>query len=273
MAIIDEYIERIDRCLSTQGDKDAGELVDETVAAFIGPDPDIKKGLDRYEPRAMALGSTPNYDDEDDLRKLRGKLSVLREKTMSEATPDPASLALGTVDTHLAECRKLAVSGDEKSSCAFVDNMIRIYQSDIENIAVGISGYGYTSESNPVEDDLKRIEGHLLHYRAKLAADLAKTPANSLNVQANSMSLSSVENTVTLSQTAKAIQSIPSSALDNELKNELKALLFDLESSKGCSKKEAEGRLGKMLSWLSDKGIDVAIATLPYVAGFLQTLA
>ena len=273
MAIIDEYIGRIDRCLSTQGSEDKGGLVEEIVAAFIGPDPDIKKGLDRYKARATAPGAIPSYDDAGDLRKLKGKLAVLREKQTSEAASDPARLALGTIDERLAECRKLAASGDEESSRAFVDDMVCVYQGDIENIAIGISGYDYTSETHPVEDDLKRIEGHLLHYRTKLAADLAKTPASSLNVQASSMSLSSVENAVTLSQTAKAIQSIPSSALSDELKNELKALLFDLESSKGSSKKEAEGKLGKILSWLSDKGVDVAIATLPYIAGVLQTLS
>lgn len=57
------------------------------------------------------------------------------------------------------------------------------------------------------------------------------------------------------------------------MKNELKALLFDLESNKNGSKKEADGNLSKVLSWLSDKGVDVAIAALPYIASVLQTLA
>ena len=102
MAIIDEYIGRIDRCLSTPDIEEAGDLVEEIVATFIGPDPDIKKGLDRYKARAVALGSTPNFDNAGDLRKLKGKLSVLREKEAREATSDPARLALGTIDAHLA---------------------------------------------------------------------------------------------------------------------------------------------------------------------------
>ena len=61
--------------------------------------------------------------------------------------------------------------------------------------------------------------------------------------------------------------------MSDEMKNELKALLFDLESNKNGSKKEAEGNLSKVLSWLSDKGVDVAIAALPYIASVLQTLA
>ena len=73
MAIIDEYIGRIDRCLSTPDIEEAGDLVEEIVATFIGPDPDIKKGLDRYKARAVALGSTPNFDNAGDLRKLKGK--------------------------------------------------------------------------------------------------------------------------------------------------------------------------------------------------------
>ena len=42
MAIIDEFIGRIDRCLSTPDIEEAGDLVEEIVATFIGPDSDIK---------------------------------------------------------------------------------------------------------------------------------------------------------------------------------------------------------------------------------------
>ena len=75
------------------------------------------------------------------MRKLKGKLSVLREKEAREATSDPARLALGTIDAHLAECRKLAASGDEKSSRAFVDDMVCVYQSDIEAIPQASAEY------------------------------------------------------------------------------------------------------------------------------------
>ena len=53
---------------------------------------------------------------------------------------------------------------------------------------------------------------------------------------------------------------------------ELELLLLDLDMSKGKSKQDAEGKLGKVLGWLTDKGVDVALAALPYVLNVLQTL-
>ena len=57
------------------------------------------------------------------------------------------------------------------------------------------------------------------------------------------------------------------------MKSELKLLLLDMDSARGKSKKAAEGKLKKVLDWLADKGVDVALAALPYVLNVPQMLA
>lgn len=116
------------------------------------------------------------------------------------------------------------------------------------------------------------IKDQLRHYRAKLAADFAKSAQNSFNIHANAVNQNSVENVLAITQIAERIQEIPDSVLNKDLKNELKLLLLDMDSAKGKSKKDAEGKLKKVLGWLADKGVDVALATLPYVLNVLQTL-
>ena len=151
--------------------------------------------------------------------------------------------------------------------------MVQVYQGDIETIAVGLSGYGYGLENATYQEDLLYIKDQLRHYRAKLAADFAKSAQNSFNIHANAVNQNSVENVLTITQTAEQIQGIPDSVLNEDHKNELKLLLLDMDSAKGKSKKDAEGKLKKVLGWLTDKGVDVALAALPYVLSVLQTLA
>ena len=93
-----------------------------------------------------------------------------------------------------------------------------------------------------------------------------------MNVQASAVNQNSVTNVLTITQVAEQVQSIPENVLDDDLKKELKCLLLDLEAVKNKPKKEAESRLQKDLAWMSDKGVDVAIAALPYIASFIGTL-
>ena len=95
---------------------------------------------------------------------------------------------------------------------------------------------------------------------------------HTVNVQASAVNQNSVTNVLTITQVAERVQSIPESVLDDDLKKELKCLLLDLEAVKDKPKKEAESRVQKVLAWMSDKGVDVAIAVLPYIANFIGTL-
>ena len=273
MALKDEYIGRIDEALTVGDEREMGELVKEIVAVFANADQHIKVGLDRYISRVIAVGQQVVYDNKGDLAKLRGKLVCLREAELRELEADPARLAFAGVDDDLAECSRLLEHGTEAEARSFVDRMVQVYQDDIKTIIVGLSGYGLGQEDATYQEDLGCIRDHLRHYRVKLAAYFAKGAQNSVSVHASAVNQNSIENVLTITQMAEQIQAIPESVLSEDLKNELKLLLLDIDSARGKSKKDAEGKLKKVLDWLADKGVDVALAALPYVLNVLQTLA
>lgn len=272
MFIAKDYIRRINNCISNPEAENAGDLVKEIVAAFSTIEPGIKTELDRYNNRALPLDAEPRYDDVGDLKMLKGKLLVIEESDQRQANSHPELYPLEAVDEHLAECDKLIESGEERASQQFIDMIVRVYENDIRNIFVDISRYEETSKTDS-EHDLMLIREQLRHYRAHLAMELVKSPSTSYNIQASSSSTSNVENTVTMSQAVKTVATIPDDVLNKDSKDRLKALLADLESNRGEGKDGAEKHLGNVLAWLSDKGVDVAIAVLPYVVNILQTLA
>ena len=269
----DDYIAKIDSVLKAVEMDGLGDLVEEIAAVFASADPHIRTGLDRYKARAIVPGQHIAYDDRGDLAKLRGKLIRLKETERRELEADPVRLALSVVDDDLDECERLLSFGPEEEAQSFVDRMVQVYGAEIENIAVGLGSYGFGSEGATFKDDLRYIRGHLRHYRATLAVGFAKAVSHSVSVQTSSVSSSNVENVVTITQAAEQVQAIPESILSDDLKKELELLLLDLDMSKGKMKTDAEGRLKKVLGWLADKGVDVALAALPYVLNVLQTLA
>lgn len=272
MAQTDIYIAKIDAMMSAYDDREAGLLVNEIVAVFSGLDSHIRLGLDRYRSRVISPGMPVNYDNRGDLVKLKGKLLVFKEAERKDLTADPLRLSLVPVDEDIEECELLIRGGSDDDRRRYIDRMVRVYEVDIKNFAVGLSGYGFGSEEEDLIGDLKLILDHLKHYRAKIALESMSGNMNTVNFQTNAVNQNSVTNVLTIAQVAEQVQSIPESVLDDDLKKELKCLLFDLEAVKNKPKKEAESRVQKILAWMSDKGVDVAIAALPYIASFIGTL-
>lgn len=272
MTQTDVYIAKIDATMGAYDDHEAGLLVKEIVAVFSGVDSHIRLGLDRYRTRVISPGIPVNYDNKGDLEKLKGKLLVLKEAERKELAADPFRLSLVPVDEDIDECERLIRGGSDDGRRRYIDRMVRVYEVDIKNFAVGLSGYGFGSEEEDLIGDLELILGHLKHYRAKIALESVSGNMNTVNVQANAVNQNSVTNVLTITQVAEQVQSIPESVLDDDLKKELKCLLLDLETVKNKPKKEAESRIQKILAWMSDKGVDVAIAAFPYIASFIGTL-
>lgn len=272
MAQTDIYIAKIDATMGAYDDHEAGLLVKEIVAVFSGVDSHIRLGLDRYRSRVISPGVSVNYDNKGDLVKLKGKLLVLKEAERKELAADPFRLSLVPMDEDIDECERLIRSGSDDDRRRYIDRMVRVYEADIKNFAVGLSGYGFGSEEEDFIGDLELILGHLRHYKAKIALESVSGNMNTVNVQASAVNQNSVTNVLTITQVAELVQSIPDSVLNDDLKNELKCLLLDLDAVKNKPKAESESRLQKVLAWMSDKGVDVAIAVLPYIASFISTL-
>lgn len=93
---IDSYIDRLEDAENGLGQEEVPALIKEVVSVFAGQIPDIKKGLDRYKARAVAIGSnySPShrtYDDVGDIRKLIGKLKLHRDSCCQTKEGDKSS--------------------------------------------------------------------------------------------------------------------------------------------------------------------------------------
>lgn len=177
---------------------------------------------------------------------------------------------------------------DEQAADDLVGEIISVFAGEDEHIKSGLYRYkawAIAPGSKPPRDN----RGDLLKLRGKLSvlceaesrkheADYVCDPTKCLpgtfnfNVNASAVNQNTVETTVTVSQVAEQVQSFPQYVLNDDQKKEIKALLLDLDTVKGKPKEDAEKPVKKILSWLADKGVDVAVAVLPYVVQTITSI-
>lgn len=273
MTTIDEYLNQIEAALEHYPDaEDAGELVERTVSVFSGDLPNISKGLDRYKARATAFGSSAEYDDEGDLRKLKGKLLLKKEADAAKELDDPFRLAIRKVDEDIDDCDRVLASGDVDKADKLVESMVRVYERDIDDIGFGLPVFDLGDANKTALDDLEIVRKHLDRYKGRLAVRMGEAKNGGVSISATAQNTNSNTLSINMKQVLQQIQEIPDSEFTDEQKSQLKVLLADLEAQRGESKKNSRGILKKVLSWLSDKGVDVTIAVLPYLVAWTQSL-
>ena len=270
---IDEYVAKIDAALDDcPNAMDKGALVKEIVAVFVPDIPSIKLGLDRYKGRATSIDSKDAFDDGGDLRALRGKLQRKKEIDQEKDLADPFRIGIKEVDGDIAQCDSYLFNGNVSAAKEFVEQLVFTYGRDISNISLGLPCFDLHEAGKTSIDDLKYIKKHLVHYRSHLAERMGEAKSKSLNVTNTASSTSQATANVDVFQVAEQLQRMPADTLSNEEKDELKSIFFDMEAQRGKPKGQAKGSLQKVLGWLSDKGVDIAIALLPYIVNWASTL-
>lgn len=87
--VICKYIKRCNNILDGTSGEDPGALVEEIISIFAKQDDLIKSGLDRYRLRAFGrCDQAMAYDDMGDVRKLLGKLELLKEEEEKRSKHD-----------------------------------------------------------------------------------------------------------------------------------------------------------------------------------------
>lgn len=155
--------------------------------------------------------------------------------------------------------------------------IISTFASDIPNITSQLdarAGYHvYRQLNGKIDTPIKYIEdlGILRNRLMKLQLDIKEAPKESPSSPL--ISLTQIQNQTTSIQvdfdlTISTIEKLPDTSLSQEDKE---ILLGKLTSLKGCSDKGAKRDKSKgILKWLADKGVDVAIAVLPYIISVLK---
>lgn len=263
MSIIDTYLSEARSVLATGDLREVDRIAREIVSAFHSEIPHLSS----YR-GARLIGDGRDMHSPDDLRKLVGKLRVLREEKDRELY---GPYGLETITEHirnLEDAMNSGVDGDDLK--ALYERVDRIYANYYYDSYVdGLSGWNYRDYEPCDEQTSLRIE-KLKHFRdAELRMiRVAEAQGASLSVSATSESSSTSSASIQMSVAIEQIDNLPDSSLTEDEKTLLKGMMADLQTKDA---KKREGKLQKILGWLADKGTDVFIAAMPYIVQAVQS--
>lgn len=255
---VDSYIERCSEVINRGDNLESDELAKEVIVAFTPSIPHISS----Y--RGMTMSSHGPHTI-NDLVKLRGKLRVYRDEQ------DLAQYGSTGCATLTADIHELQKTLEEWTSINEVDEIFELIDdaraNEIKDYVVGLSGYcGEELREQNVKLQIKKRIRKLEAYRDQQLYPQSSA-APSVNVIQNTNNAVSIS--VVLSQTIDNINNLPDKSLSTQEKTELKKMLNELS---GANRKEVSKKSSRILAWLSDKGVDVVLATLPYIVQLLQQL-
>ena len=151
--------------------------------------------------------------------------------------------------------------------------IIAVYEPEIDSLKSELDNYSFThyGASTPVDyiGDAKLLRAKLQNYKLNLASGLYKPfqgadGAGTVTVTQHVNQDVCTEVVITLDQVISSIQDLPETELSAEDKDILSGKIAAISSEK-----DKEKRSGT-LKWIAEKGIQVGIAALPYIAKALE---
>lgn len=257
MAVLDEYILQAARLLSGDADEDVDALCREIMQVF---------DLDYTNPEAFAyINSSSSFRySKSDLGTILQKLRLKREDSDDKAF---GAAFCATITQHIRRLEQAlegGVKGDELK--AVYDSIDYVYANEqgYESYTDGLVSYGFSGTDLSEEQTRLRID-KLKHFRDEkmMSVRIAEAQGATYNLSANSAAASSSTVEISLEIINERIDEIVDDDLTDEEKTQLKGLLADLSTKNAQKRKE---KLKNLIHWLGDKGPDIFIAVLPYIA-------
>lgn len=153
--------------------------------------------------------------------------------------------------------------------------IIAVYEPEIDSLKSGLDNYSiaHFGTSTPVDyiGDARLLKAKLQNYKLNLASGLYKPfrrTDGAVTVTQHVNQDVSTEVVITLEQTISNIQSLPETALSAEDKDILSGKIAAISSEK--NKEKLWEKVSGALKWIAEKGIQVGIAALPYIAKALE---
>ena len=264
MSIEDDYIEKALKAIRS-GDT---AKIDATAREIVGTFSSVIPHLANYRGSRL-VGSEPDRHTQGDLKKLVGKLKVLRENRDRELY---GPYGLETICQHINFLEDVLASGITEEDLAIAyERVDNIYFSEYEFYGDGLSCQAYSSIQPCDNQTILRIE-KLRYIRDKEMRQLrlAETQKTYVNMQQETTNSNSLESEVSvdIATTISLIDSLPVSSLSEDDRTLLKGMVADLTEK---DDKKRETKLQKLLGWLSTKGTDVFIAAMPYIVKIIES--
>ena len=257
MAVLDEYILRAARLLNGEADEDVDALCREIMQVF---------DLDYTNPKAFAcISSSSSFCySKSDLGMILQKLRLKRGDSDDKAF---GAAFCATITQHIRRLERALEEGVKDDELkAVYDSIDHVYANEqgYESYADGLVAYGAIG-TDPSEEQTRLRIDKLKHFRDEkmMSVRIAEAKGATYNLSANSTAAASSTVEISLEIINERIDEIADDDLADEDKTQLKGLLADLSTKNDHKRKE---KLQKLIHWLGDKGPDIFIAVLPYIA-------
>ena len=164
---------------------------------------------------------------------------------------------------------------DEGKAKELQTEIIAVYEPEIPALKDGLDNYSFDHAyaHKPADNigDAKLLKGKLQNYKLNLAAGLYRPFQNADSAVSVTQQVNqdvSTEVVITLDQVISSIQDLPETELSAEDKDILSGKIAAISSEK--DKEKRWEKVSGTLKWIAEKGLQVGIAALPYIAKALE---
>lgn len=182
-----------------------------------------------------------------------------------------------TIDGYIEYLEDSISTGDSKKAENLQTEIIAVFEPEIDGLKVNLDNYNVSHLylNNPVDyiGDAKLLKAKLQNYKLNLASGLYKPfqgadGAGTVTVTQHVNQDVCTEVVITLDQVISNIQDLPETELSAEDKDILSGKIAAISSEK--DKEKRWEKVSGTLKWIAEKGIQVGIAALPYIAKALE---
>lgn len=183
---------------------------------------------------------------------------------------------LKMLDKYINELNAAVEEKNTANAKRLQTEVIAVYDSEIESLKNELDNYNIAKHwgGNTTVDyigDARLLSAKLVNYKLNLASGLYrhfKDADGTVNV--TQQVSQDVTNTVTVSleQTIKNINELPSSELSDQDKEILNGKLASISVEN--DKQKRWDKVGSVLKWIAEKGIEVGTVALPYIVKALE---
>lgn len=180
-----------------------------------------------------------------------------------------------TIDEYIGRLNDAIEGNDREKAKKLQTEIIAVYEPEIDSLKSELDNYNFAhfGTNTPVDyvGDAKLLKAKLQNYKLNLASGLYKpfqsaegavTVTQHVNQDVNATLV------VTFEQVIHNIQQLPDSVLSDEEKEVLSGKIAAISAEK--DKEKRWGKVCSALKWIAEKGIQVGIAALPYIAKTLE---
>lgn len=191
------------------------------------------------------------------------------------------------ISFYIDKCDEIIKSGNVREADELQDEIIGVFEPEIGNIRGQLDNYsGYYSSNHQVDfiGDLKLLKQKLTNYvmnikeeanKRQYALELARLnqPVVTANAEAVQEQVTTITTNIdiSISRIITQLDEIEDNKLSKEDKEVLKEYAYSLEGIRATKdKSKFWDRSKEVLKFIADKGVDVAIAMLPYIISGLS---